>query len=63
MIPERPGNNRLDSLRNIIADARIALLFLIPGVGETLRVIGRAAITADPMLAQSFAVDDKLPRW
>ena len=62
LIPDRPGNNRLDSMKNIIADARVALLFLIPGVGETLRVIGRAAISADPMLTQSFAVDGNLPR-
>src|ERR1039458_287221 len=47
-IPDRPGNNRLDGFRNIVRDPRIALLFLIPGVGETLRVNGRAAISVDP---------------
>jgi len=61
-IPDRPGNNRLDGLRNILRDPRIALLFLIPGVGETLRVNGRASITVDPELMQSFAVNGKLPR-
>jgi uncharacterized protein len=62
LIPDRPGNNRLDSLRNIIGDPRVALLFLIPGIGETLRVIGCAAISADPALTQRFAVNAKAPR-
>jgi uncharacterized protein len=61
-IPDRPGNNRLDGFHNILRDPRIALLFLIPGVGETLRVNGRAAISTDPELMQSFAVNGKLPR-
>jgi hypothetical protein len=61
-IPDRPGNNRLDGFRNILRDPRIALLFLIPGVGETLRINGRAAISVDPELMQSFAVNGKLPR-
>ncbi len=61
-IPDRPGNNRIDGFRNIMRDPRIALLFLIPGVGETLRVNGRAAISVDPKLMQSFAVNGKLPR-
>jgi uncharacterized protein len=61
-IPDRPGNNRLDGFRNIVHDPRIALLFLIPGVGETLRVNGRASISIDPELMQSFAVNGKLPR-
>jgi PPOX class probable FMN-dependent enzyme len=61
-IPDRPGNNRIDGYRNILRDPRIALLFLIPGVGETLRVNGRAAISIDPELMQSFAVNGKLPR-
>ena len=60
--PDRPGNNRIDGFRNIIRDPRIALLFLIPGVGETLRVNGRASISIDPELMQSFAVNGKLPR-
>jgi PPOX class probable FMN-dependent enzyme len=61
-IPDRRGNNRLDGLRNIVRDPRVALLFLIPGVGETLRVNGRAAISADPELTASFAVDGKAPK-
>jgi len=61
-IPDRPGNNRIDGFRNIVRDPRIALLFLIPGVGETLRVNGRGAISIDPELMKSFAVNGKLPR-
>jgi PPOX class probable FMN-dependent enzyme len=62
LIPDRRGNNRVDSLRNIIANPRVALLFLIPGVGETLRVNGRAEISTDPALLQRFSVEGKLPR-
>ena len=61
-IPDRPGNNRLDGFRNIIRDPRIAVLFLIPGVGETLRINGRAEISVEPALMQSFAINGKLPR-
>ena len=61
-IPDRPGNNRIDGFRNVIRDPRIALLFLIPGIGETLRVNGRASISIDPELMQGFAVNGKLPR-
>lgn len=61
-LPERRGNNRIDSLRNIIADSRVALFFLIPGNGETLRVNGRARISIDPQLLQRFAMQDKLPK-
>ena len=62
LIPDRRGNNRIDSLRNIISDPRVALLFLIPGVGETIRIIGRASISTDPALTRSFVVNDKAPR-
>jgi hypothetical protein len=62
MLPDRRGNNRVDSLRNLVADPRIALLFLIPGVGETLRINGRAVISVDPALLESFSVDGKPPR-
>jgi len=62
LIPDRRGNNRIDSLRNIVSDPRVALLFLIPGIGETIRVIGRATISTDPALAESFIVDGKTPR-
>lgn len=61
-LPDRRGNNRIDSLQNIIADPRVALLFLIPGVGETLRVNGRAEISIDPQLLAAYAVDGKEPR-
>jgi uncharacterized protein len=56
LIPDRKGNNRVDSLRNIIRDPRVALLFLIPGIGNTMRVNGRAAISTDPALCESFAM-------
>ena len=62
MIPDRRGNNRIDSLRNILADPRVALLFLIPGVSETLRVNGRAEIRVEPALLERFAMNGKLPR-
>ena len=62
MIPDRRGNNRIDSLRNIVRDPRVSLLFLVPGVGETLRVIGRARISTDPALAESFVFAGKTPR-
>ena len=62
LIPDRRGNNRIDSLRNIVSDPRVALLFLIPGVGETIRVIGRAGISTDPALTDSFAFNGKTPR-
>jgi len=60
--PDRRGNNRLDTLRNLVADPRISLLFLVPGVGETLRINGTAAIDADPALCETFAVNGKPPR-
>lgn len=62
LLPERRGNNRIDSLRNILADPRVALLFLIPGVSETLRVNGRAEIRVEPALLERFAMNGKLPR-
>ncbi|MCB8873813.1 pyridoxamine 5'-phosphate oxidase family protein [Acidisoma silvae] len=61
-IPDRPGNNRIDNLRNIIRDPRISLLFIIPGVGETLRVNGRAVISNDEELLSRFSVGGKLPK-
>ncbi|WP_162827075.1 pyridoxamine 5'-phosphate oxidase family protein [Pseudolabrys taiwanensis] len=61
-LPDRPGNNRIDGFRNILKDPRVALLFLIPGVGETFRVNGRASISIEPELMQRFAVNGKLPR-
>jgi PPOX class probable FMN-dependent enzyme len=62
LLPDRRGNNRIDSLRNIVADPRVALIFLIPGIGETLRVNGRAAISVEPELLERFAVDGKSPK-
>ena len=61
-LPDRRGNNRIDSLRNIIRDPRVALLFLIPGSGTTFRVNGRAVVSADPELLASLAVDGQPPR-
>ena len=62
MMPDRRGNNRVDSLRNIVRDPRVALLFLIPGSGSTLRVNGCAQVSVDPDLLTSFAIDGKAPR-
>jgi PPOX class probable FMN-dependent enzyme len=62
MMPDRRGNNRIDSLRNIVRDHRVALLFLIPGSGSTLRVNGRAHLSRDADLLASFKVDGKAPR-
>ena len=59
---DRRGNNRLDTLRNIVEDDRIALLFLVPGIGETMRVNGRATISIAPELIEAFTVDGKSPK-
>ena len=62
LIPDRRGNNRIDSLRNLVRDPRISLLFLIPGVGETMRINGRARISTDPNLTESFTMNGKVPK-
>lgn len=62
MIPDRPGNNRLDTLANIIANPEVGLVFFIPGVEETARVNGRARIVTDPATLEGFAVNGKPPR-
>ena len=62
ILPDRRGNNRIDSLRNVVRDPRVALLFLIPGSGTTFRVNGTAVISADPDLLDSFRVDGHAPR-
>jgi uncharacterized protein len=62
MLPDRRGNNRIDSLRNIVRDPRVALLFLIPGSGTTLRVNGRAEISVEEALLAKLAVEGKPPR-
>lgn len=62
MMPDRKGNNRVDSLRNIVRDPRVALLFLLPGSGNTLRINGRAHLSVSPGLLESFAVNGQFPR-
>lgn len=62
LLPDRRGNQRLDSMRNIVHDPRVALLLLIPGCGEALRVNGTARISTAPALLQRFVVDGKAPR-
>lgn len=62
LLPDRRGNNRIDSLKNILNDPRVALLFLIPGIGETLRVNGEAEISIEPDLLARFAVNGNKPR-
>lgn len=62
LLPDRRGNNRTDTLRNLIVDPRISLLFLIPGCGETIRINGRAVISIDPVLCESFTFAGKVPR-
>ncbi len=62
LLPDRRGNNRVDSLRNVLRDPRLALLFLIPGSGTTLRVDGRAHLSVEAALLASFAVGGKAPR-
>lgn len=61
-IPDRPGNNRLDTHENIIDEPYVGLLFLIPGMNETLRINGKALITDDEALRQRMAVEGKLPQ-
>ncbi len=62
LLPDRPGNKLADSLTNLLADDRIALLFLIPGVNDTFRVNGRARIVEDPELLEGSAIDGKVPQ-
>jgi uncharacterized protein len=62
LLPERRGNNRVDSLRNILHDARVSLLVLIPGIGETMRVNGRASILVTPALLEQLAMNGMPPK-
>src|SRR5215475_4268540 len=62
LVPDRRGNNRIDTLRNILSDPRVSLLFMIPGVGNTLRINGRAEIHADPALCAEFEMQGRAPR-
>jgi PPOX class probable FMN-dependent enzyme len=61
-IPDRPGNNRLDSLVNIVANPCVGLLFIIPGFDDTLRVNGRASLVTDPEILEGMRVNDRLPK-
>ena len=61
-LPDRRGNNRIDSLRNIVRDPRVALLFLLPGSGNTLRINGAASVSIDEQLLESFSIEGKRPR-
>ncbi len=60
--PDRRGNNRIDSLRNIVRDPRVSLLFMIPGVGETIRINGTASISVDPARLEDHRIQGKLPK-
>ncbi len=62
LLPDRRGNNRIDSLRNLVENPSVGLLFLVPGVHETFRINGRAQISVDPALLARFAVDGKPPK-
>ncbi len=62
LIPDRRGNNRIDSLRNMVKDPRIATMFLIPGISECLRINGTATLSTDPKLTDQFEVKGKTPR-
>ena len=61
IIPERPGNKRMDSMQNILANPNVGLLFLIPGLGETLRINGKASVVRDEELLENMAVNGKRP--
>ena len=62
LIPDRRGNNRLDTLHNLLRNPKIGLLFLVPGVNETFRVNGEATISRDPALTEQFVMQGKAPR-
>ncbi len=62
LLPDRPGNNRVDSFANIIANPGVALLFIVPGITETLRVNGRARLITDPALLAPSHAQGKVPR-
>jgi PPOX class probable FMN-dependent enzyme len=61
-IPDRPGNNRLDTMENILVNPNVGLIFMIPGFEDTLRINGKAAITADPAILERATVDRKRPK-
>lgn len=61
-IPDRPGNNRLDSLSNIVANPNVGILFIVPGFDDTLRVNGQASLVTDPALLETMSVNDRTPK-
>lgn len=61
-IPDRPGNNRLDTLANILANPSVGLLFVVPGFDDTLRINGTATLSTDPDLLQTMTVNDRVPK-
>lgn len=61
-IPDRPGNNRLDSLANILSNPSVGLLFIIPGFDDTLRISGQASLTTDPAILETMSVNDRVPK-
>lgn len=61
-IPDRPGNNRLDTLVNVIANPNVGLLFIVPGFDDTLRVNGQATLVTDPELLKTMSVNDRIPK-
>lgn len=62
LIPDRPGNNRIDGMKNIVANPKVGIIFMVPGADETYRVNGHAKISIDPQLLARFHVDGKPPR-
>jgi PPOX class probable FMN-dependent enzyme len=62
LIPDRLGNNRMDTIGNLLARPGVGLIFFVPGLNETLRINGRASITTDPAVLQPLAVNNKVPR-
>ena len=61
VLPDRPGNNRIDSLLNVLSDPRASMIFLVPGIGHTLRISGTATVSTDPSLLELGRVRDRLP--
>jgi PPOX class probable FMN-dependent enzyme len=62
LIPDRPGNNRIDGMKNLLVNPKVGIIFMVPGSNETYRVTGRAVISTDPELLKRFEVRGKLPR-
>jgi PPOX class probable FMN-dependent enzyme len=62
LLPDRPGNNQIQTLENLVENANVSLIFFVPGIEETLRVVGRASIETDPEVLGRFAVHDRAPK-